>query len=996
MRRILFIFFFLFCGSVVFPQTGCIDCNQDSLVKRLKMRLSDKDRLYTLVALADMIVHPVDPDTAIRCINEIITLNRQLSLVDTKPHRMILEGLLLWKKNEGDSAVGKFKHAIALFDAEKKIMGNNSLLNTIREFYNYLSAHVDRLKFYEDKLRYYEQNGPDENTAPCYHGIAGYYYFKSDYNKAISYYLKAADVFRGFSYIGYSNDITVAGFMYSKWGNKERALYWLKIADSLNLKGQPGNLDLDRVEIAKIFKKEREYAQALEWITKAQSIDFQSQPYPQDRKAIELAELGSIYLEMNRPDSAFNILTRAKEIGDSNHLFVDGPSGPFEVEYYFSQYYRLKKDFKNAEAHLLVAYVKALKVRSNQLILKYTKELAALYDEHMKPELAYYYLDKYVELGDSLNTSQTSSEIAQYENEQKEQLSQKQIQSMKKTEHSQRRNYLIAAFFLILVTIGMFSRIQYIRKTKKQLEAQNRIIEKEKQRAEASEKFKEQFLANMSHEIRTPMNAVMGMTNLLIDKNPRNDQYQYLDGIKKSSDTLLHIINDILDLSKIEAGKVELEKIDFSLNGVISQVIQTLQHKAEEKGLRLITKIDENIPDVLTGDPVRLNQVLMNLTGNAIKFTEKGSVEVSAVRLNDSQTSYIKVNFSVTDTGIGIPPEKIHHIFESFTQASVSDTRRFGGTGLGLTISKQLVGLMGGEIRAESQPGSGTTFHFMLNMEQGSSERLLQRISMEEEIDGTILNGLKVLVVDDNEYNRIVATDTLKSKAELDITTASDGQEAIDILKLNEFDVVLMDVQMPGMDGFEATKYIRENLSPPKRDIPIVALTASVLRSDLEKCRKAGMNSYIPKPFKASQLISGIAQVLKIEIRTMKKEFTGVTTFLSSGTNTHTVTDLTYLRNFCENNTERMQKYVNMFLKSAPQFIRKVNTALLSNDLAEISNQAHGYKTELIMMGMNEARELAIMIEMQFKEGKDPDLIRDSASHLIQQVSQAINELQTV
>ena len=858
MRKILIFLLFLFTFPALFGQLGCVDCRQDSLVQRLRGQLSDIDRLYTLVAYIDGIVLPANPDSALHCIDRILELNSRLKLVNTIPHEFIREGLVLWKKNECDSAIVKFKNAISAFDMQKKILGNNSLLNTIREFYNYMSAHNERLKFYEEKLRYYQVNGPAENMAVCYHGMAGYYYFKSDFNNAIGYYLKAGEVFKNFSYMGYSNDITVTGLMYSKWGNDDRALYYLQKADSLNSYGQAGdgNLELDKTEIAKVFKRKKQYTIALEYCRQAILISLKRQNPA--RNAINYAEIGGIYLQMNQPDSAYTYLIRATQLGDSNHMFIDGPSGPFECEYYLFQYYFQKHDFKNAEVQLLVAYVKALKVKSDHLVLKYSKELAGFYQGYNETQKSLRYYQKYVRLNDSLNSLQASSNVAQFEDDQKERQSLEQIRSMKKTEKSLSRNYFIAGLFLLLITIGLLSRIQYIRKTKKQLQEQNRLVEIEKQRAEQSEKFKEQFLANMSHEIRTPMNAVMGMTNLLIDKNPRKDQYQYLDGIKKSSDTLLHIINDILDLSKVEAGKIELENIDFSLSEVISQVSQTLQHKAEEKGIQLITRVDSKIPDVLIGDPVRLNQIMMNLTGNAIKFTEKGSALIRVSLLNNPDDSFCSLCFSLTDTGIGIPNDKLQSIFELFTQAHASDTRRFGGTGLGLSITKQLVMLMGGTIDVESKPGSGTTFSFMLELEKGSGIRLAERIALEDEIDGTILNGLKILVVDDNEYNRIVATDTLKTKADIEITTANDGKEAIDLLEKQDFDLILMDVQMPGMDGFEATQYIRENFPSPKKDVPIVALTASVLRSDLDKCRQSGMNSYISKPFKASQLIKGI------------------------------------------------------------------------------------------------------------------------------------------
>ena len=303
-----------------------------------------------------------------------------------------------------------------------------------------------------------------------------------------------------------------------------------------------------------------------------------------------------------------------------------------------------------------------------------------------------------------------------------------------------------------------------------------------RRRAEESERFKQQFLANMSHEIRTPMNAVMGMTNLVLDSPLKDKQRFYLEGTRKSSETLLYIINDILDLSKIEAGKMDLEAIDFSLSGVMDQVRQTLQHKAEEKGLQLLTGIDNDMPDVRVGDPVRLNQVLINLTGNAIKFTETGSVTIR-VEKGGSGTS---LKFSIIDTGIGIPQDKLHTVFESFTQANASDTRRFGGTGLGLSISKQLVELMDGKISIESTEGSGTTFSFEIRSPEGSAGRL-RELSSKEEVAGEILDGLKILLADDNEYNRIVTGDTLRSKSRVEIAEATNGIEVIELLSQQDF-----------------------------------------------------------------------------------------------------------------------------------------------------------------------------------------------------------------
>ncbi len=373
-----------------------------------------------------------------------------------------------------------------------------------------------------------------------------------------------------------------------------------------------------------------------------------------------------------------------------------------------------------------------------------------------------------------------------------------------------------------------------------------------------TQKFRDQFMANMSHEIRTPMNAVLGMTNILLEKKMLPEQMKYLKGIKKSSENLLVIINDILDLSKIEAGKMELEQTDFSLPEVVNLVQETMQHKAEEKGLAMQIDFDDTIPQFLLGDPTRLNQILINLCGNAIKFTEKGSVTISLKTLNLTDT-HCEIDFAIHDTGIGMNEEQLGKIFQSFTQASSDTTRKYGGTGLGLTISKQLVELYGGTIAVTSQPGHGSRFGFKINFPIATEETTHsnEQVITQEILDA--LKGIKVLLADDNMMNRMVAVDTLEMKIEnIQITEAENGQDAIDKLHADDYHIILMDVQMPVVDGLEATRRIRTEFASPKKDTTILALTASVIRSDIDACTKAGMNGYIPKPFTIEDLVIGI------------------------------------------------------------------------------------------------------------------------------------------
>lgn len=504
---------------------------------------------------------------------------------------------------------------------------------------------------------------------------------------------------------------------------------------------------------------------------------------------------------------------------------------------------------------------------------------------------------------------------------------------------------------------------------------------------QVTQKYREQFLANMSHEIRTPMSAVMGMTNLVLSSPLNNKQRFYLDGIKKSSEILLHIINDILDFSKISAGKMELEDIDFSLHELVKQVRRILQQKAGDKGLELITTIDKNVDDVLMGDPVRLNQVLMNLAGNAIKFTETGSVTLAVEKIDAG------IKFTVSDTGIGIPADKIESVFESFSQANASDTRIHGGTGLGLTISRDLVRLMGGTIAVESHEGFGSTFSFVVPLESGSAERLQERIRKEESPDGSVLNALSILVVDDNEFNRVVAIDTLEKHSTAKVVAAENAKLALQLLRENKFDVVLMDIQMPIINGYEATRQIRENFTEPFNNIPIIALTASTMKSDLDKCLAAGMNGYIAKPFKVAELITGIATVLKIKVP--ESSYTPPVEVKKTVGSTGRITDLTYLNKFCEGDTERMKKYILMFEASAPLLIEKLKHALLENDRNEIANQVHSFKTKWIMMGMREAGTLSTTIEQKCRMEDHSPSVEGDIRALIRQIEQARVELKS-
>ena len=382
---------------------------------------------------------------------------------------------------------------------------------------------------------------------------------------------------------------------------------------------------------------------------------------------------------------------------------------------------------------------------------------------------------------------------------------------------------------------------------------------KAKKQLEESMKVKEQFLANMSHEIRTPMNAIIGFTDLILKTKLLPDQKQYIDAIKAAGADLIVIINDILDFSKIQSGKVSFEQIKFSIKQLFGTLTDLMKQRANEKQLEIITHVDDRVPEHLVGDPTRLNQVFLNLVGNAIKFTEKGQVKVSVELLNEDEDS-VQLKFAVSDTGIGIPKDKLHDIFEGFTQANSDTTRKYGGTGLGLTIVKQLVELQNGKIEVNSKVGEGSTFSFELTFQKKVLKPSAGSTYPTDEVSLENIEGLKILLVEDNILNTLLAKKVLSNWNWI-VDVAENGLIATQKVQNNEYDIVLMDIQLPEMDGYEATHHIRKVLPAPKCNIPIIAMTAHAISGEAQKCFDAGMDDYISKPFDVKVLHKKIITV---------------------------------------------------------------------------------------------------------------------------------------
>jgi PAS domain S-box-containing protein len=496
-----------------------------------------------------------------------------------------------------------------------------------------------------------------------------------------------------------------------------------------------------------------------------------------------------------------------------------------------------------------------------------------------------------------------------------------------------------------------------------QRKLQDELVEA-RELAEASSKSKEVFLTNMSHEIRTPMHAISGMAELLSKTKLISRQRFYLEIIQSASENMLVILNDILDLSKLEARKLTLENIGFEVKLVLEKAIAVMQHRAHEKSLVLkLENIDFGISQVLIGDPFRLNQILFNLISNAIKFTERGQISVEC-HLKEQTENRQTLALQVTDTGIGMDKDFLEQLFEKFTQEHQSTSRKFGGTGLGMNITKELVELMHGQIEVESTKGKGTAFTISIPFEIGRHKDL--PVLKKEPINPDIFNGLKILLVDDNDMNRLVANTMLENLG-AKCVEAVNGKEAVEYMKNNSADLILMDIQMPVMDGLEATKLIKNQ---PHHKTPIIALTANALKSDNEKYLKAGMEDSLPKPFSEDELINLISKVL-----TKNKPKVRVGNQPNEGTEVH-LYDLSFLEKMDQGNRSFINKMLELFLNQTPTMLLQMEKALQENDLQTISDIAHKMKPSLDNLGIVSLKDVVRNLEKANTQHIDLDEIK--------------------
>jgi len=723
---------------------------------------------------------------------------------------------------------------------------------------------VKALNHYNSASNLYRELGDKKQLSSVLLNVGVIYYQADNYPQALSYWITSLGICEEIGGNISRSVLNNIGIIYKIQGDYSKALEFYKRSLAMFEEDDSKmGISIALGNIGEIYSEQGNFPEALNYLNRSLEIGEEINDY--NRITGALVSIGDVYCKQSAYTKAMDYYKQSLKIGEERNTNWSITRSLLGI----GTIYKLLHEEKLAVEWCKKGLIMAEESRSMRNQRSACKCLYDAYKALDNSNQSLKYLERLLILDDSLKKEETATKLQQMEfarqmladsltrAESKHQTEMAHQVELGKKDRA-KNIFIVSGLIILVIAGGLFNRMYFVRKT-------NARLKIEKDRAERSEQFKHQFLANMSHEIRTPMNSIMGMTDIILRRNPKKDHLTYLNAIKESSNSLLLIINDILDLSKIEAGKAEFEHIQFSLDHVLHKVKTIMGLRAKEKRLILRVKKLKDVPDLFIGDPNRLIQVLINLVGNAIKFTEKGSVSIRVEPGELTIGNHKMIRFSIEDTGIGIEPDRLEKIFWGYEQAYSDTSRKYGGTGLGLAISKELVELQGGQINVLSKKGKGSKFSFELPLEidETKHEELVKPVTNDKKDIAKKLKGTSILLVEDNEFNIMVAKEELEDAIQdVKVVVAKNGQEAIEMLEKIKVEIVLMDLQMPVIDGFEATTSIR-NLNSEKAKVPIIAMTANVMKEEVEKCIKMGMNGYISKPFETLDLLMKIGQLTR-------------------------------------------------------------------------------------------------------------------------------------
>ena len=799
---------------------------------------------------------------------------------------------------------------------------------------------------------------------------------KLNYQEALEYYLKSSALNKNNSNIKqHAIDLILIGDVYKEIRDFKRTRNQYFKALNIGKKTKSNHIQaMANFAIGKVEEQENNKFLALEYfILSNQQI---AQTSEIELKGEIAHYLGIFYFTAKRLNSAETHLLEALNIYEKLNIKEQQAI----LNYELGQLYETLENNDKALIYLKNSLNLSEETGMQTYIKRGYEDMAKVYETKKDYKRAYEFLQYYAaikdvseinELETKLNLAKKNQELVFLEEQDK---NKEKIRTLQLT--------FLIIFLVILIIFSGFLFFAYRQKS-----AINIKLIKSNERANQLRKDKEDFFAYTSHEIRTPLNAVVGLSQLVSETNLNPKQQKYIKTINSSANSILFLVNDILDLSKIEKGAIELEDVPFSLTEITEDIVQTLLFKAENNDIMISSEIDNNIPKLNYGDPVRLNQILLNLADNAIKFTHAGEVKIILSLISYDKDS-AKIRFAVKDTGIGIKKDKLDAIFESYSQESSDTTRQYGGTGLGLAISKELVLLMDGNLQVDSTYGKGSCFYFTITMQNGKADDVKTQLKPTKEI---ILSDINILLVDDNELNRNVFYDLINNdKKNVSVDLAEDGEIAIKKLKSNNYDIILMDIQMPNKNGYETTIAIRKDFKDGKQNIPIIAMTAHVLEGVLDKCMASGMNDCISKPIKRELLNAKINSVLNIYSNNkIAEDYQN----LKNYENNSSIIDLELIKDISKNNNEKVLKYINLYLEKVPQDLKTIKTCIKTSDYNRIAELAHKIKGNAGYLGVKSAIPYLEKLENIQKNSEKSNNIVSIVSNLEEILEKSFNEL---